>query len=146
MMLKTIQQSFAYISVAVVSAVSDWITFTLIVLLAPTSALTAQAIARIVGGAVSFSINRHWSFREQQGCGFSTETRRFLVLYAFSYVLSLLTLYLCIRVAALNTFGSKLFADGLCFVVNFLVMKTYVFSRVDSALALLTFGRPPSGH
>ena len=140
---KAARESVAYVSVAVISALSDWIIFTAIVTVFPGAVLIAQAVARIVGGLVSFSINRTWSFRDQQGHGLTTEARRFLILYVFSYVLSLTTLWVGSSLLGVNPYVAKLFADGLCFVVNFLVMKSYVFSRVDGVLALFV-SRPPT--
>lgn len=137
-MQKSAHESVAYISVAGISAGSDWIVFTAINWFFPGAVLTAQAIARIVGGVVSFTINRSWSFKDQQGRGLSVEARRFLILYVFSYVLSLTTLYVLTSLGGLNPYISKAFADGLCFVVNFLVMKSYVFSQVDGVVALFT--------
>jgi putative flippase GtrA len=127
MTLRLVREAFAYVSVAVLSAASDWGVFTALLWIKPDAAMWAQASARVVGGLVSFAANRIWSFKEQEGHGITIEARRFLALYVFSYCLSLSTFYVGVRLAGLNPYWSKLFADGLCFIVNFLVMKTYVF-------------------
>ncbi len=129
MSIKALGQGMAYISVAGLAAASDWLLFTLISWKFPAhDVLLAQAPARLLGGAVAFTLHRNWSFRDQQGRGLSTEARRFLGLYVFSFVLSMMTLYLLVDVFGVNRFWGKAFADTLCFIVNFVVMKAYVFA------------------
>jgi putative flippase GtrA len=126
---KTMRDGIAYVSVAVLAAFSDWLVFTLISWMRPEADVVwAQAPARLTGGLVAFLMHRTWSFRGQQGRGLSTEARRFLSLYVFSFCLSLGTVYLLVDLLDLNRYWSKGFADVLCFVVNFVVMKIYVFA------------------
>ncbi len=130
---KTVGSAFAYIAVAVVAALSDWLLFTLISWIQPHwDVLLAQAPARLTGGLVAFLLHRAWSFRGQQGRGVSTEASRFLGLYIFSFCVSLGTVFVLVDLFDLNRYWSKGFADALCFVVNFIVMKIYVFSDARS--------------
>jgi putative flippase GtrA len=131
MSLKALREVLAYMTVAGLAAFSDWIVFAAISWARPDwDVLLAQAPARLTGGLVAFIMHRSWSFRGQQGKGLSTEARRFLSLYVFSFCLSLGTVFVLVDLMALNRFGSKGFADVLCFVVNFIVMKLYVFNDV----------------
>lgn len=124
-----VRSVLAYIAVATLAAGSDWLVFTAISWLRPGwDVLAAQAPARLTGGLVAFLMHRTWSFRNQQGRGLTTEARRFLSLYVFSFCVSLITVFLMVDVLALNRYWSKLAADLLCFVVNYIVMKLYVFS------------------
>lgn len=133
MSIKGLGQGMAYISVAGMAAASDWVLFTLISSAFPTyDVLWAQAPARLLGGAIAFTMHRNWSFRDQQGQGLSTEARRFLGLYIFSFLLSMITLFLLVDVFGLNRFWGKAAADTLCFIVNFVVMKAYVFADTRS--------------
>lgn len=133
MSLKVLRDGFAYVSVALLAAFSDWLLFTLISWARPNwDVLAAQAPARLMGGLVAFLMHRAWSFKGQQGRGLSTEARRFLSLYVFSFCLSLATVFVLVDVAALNRYWSKAFADALCFMVNFIVMKVYVFADARS--------------
>lgn len=125
----TVRTGFAYIAVALLAAFSDWALFTLISWWHPDwDVLVAQAPARLAGGLVAFLMHRAWSFRDQQGQGLTTEARRFMSLYIFSFCLSLGTVYVLVDVLDFNRYWSKAFADALCFVVNFVVMKIYVFA------------------
>ncbi len=133
MSIKSFGQGLAYILVAGLAAGSDWVLFTLISWAFPTyDVLLAQAPARLLGGAVAFTMHRSWSFRDQQGRGLSTEARRFLGLYVFSFILSMATLYLLVDVFGINRFWGKAAADALCFIVNFIVMKAYVFTDAQN--------------
>ncbi|HRD77582.1 MAG TPA: GtrA family protein [Hyphomicrobiaceae bacterium] len=129
----SVREGFAYVSVAGLAAGSDWLVFTLLSWLAPSSdVVLAQAPARLTGGLVAFMMHRNWSFRDQQGQGMGTEAKRFLALYIFSFCLSIATIFLLVDVFAINRFASKAVADTLCFGVNFLVMKHYVFASVEN--------------
>jgi putative flippase GtrA len=136
MRFNLLRQASAYMSVAGLSAVSDWLVFTLISWLTPErDVVFAQAVARLTGGLVAFLLHRSWSFRDQQGLGLGTEAGRFLALYAFSFTLSLATVYVLVDLLGFNRFLSKAFADTLCFVVNFFVMKLWVFNTAAKASA-----------
>lgn len=130
---KSLRAIIAYVSVAGFAAGSDWAVFTAISWAKPGwDVLAAQVPARLTGGIVAFLMHRSWSFRDQQGHGLSTEARRFLALYVFSFVLSLATLFVLVDLLGANRYWSKAFADLMCFVVNYVVMKLYVFSDAAS--------------
>jgi len=58
-------QFVKYVTVAVLSAASDWAVFaTLFAAFGWT--IQAQAISRIVGGLVSFGTNKYWSFQSYE--------------------------------------------------------------------------------
>ena len=126
---RQMRELIAYISVAAFAAFSDWIIFALISWKLPDwDVAFAQAPARLTGGLVAFLLHRTWSFSAQQGRGLSTEARRFLALYMFSFCVSLGTLWVLVDVFGANRYWSKAFTDLLCFVVNYIVMKLYVFN------------------
>ena len=115
-----------YGGVAVVSALTDWIVFVFLEILG-SGYLIAQTFARISGGVFSFVINKNWSF-DQTGGHILVQGRRFLALYAFSYGLSLGLLFSLVTLLSLNPYYAKLISDITCFIVNFLAMRSYVFS------------------
>jgi putative flippase GtrA len=119
----------SYSSVAVLSAISDWIAFIILYNLTGAGALFSQGIARIVGAVFSFLINRSWSFHKQKGHGISSEAIRFLVLYCVSYSISLFTIYALLEMLDMPIYFAKISADLVCFVFNFIGMRLYVFSR-----------------
>jgi len=117
-----------YSFVAVGSAASDWLTFTLLSF-AGISPIIAQGIARIVGGLVSFYSNRHWSFATNETTSKVIQGRRFLLLYCLSYGLSLGLFFLMINTFEANIFLAKAMIDTVCFAFNFIVMWLYVFHQ-----------------
>lgn len=124
--MSTLGQAGRYTSVAVQSALSDWLVFTVIVATGGDEAV-AQGVGRLVGGVVSFVANKLWAFEAREG-RLGQEARRFLALYAFSYALSL-----GLFVGLHDTLGvwpwfAKGVADTTCFAVNFVVMRAWVFA------------------
>lgn len=123
-------QAGRYITVAVQSALADWGMFVLLVTVGA-EGLLAQAIARLVGGAYSFTANKLWSFQAGGWSTLAPQAGRFGALYVVSYVLSLV-LFQGIS-AASSPWLAKPLADGGCFLFNFVVMKSWVFADEDEA-------------
>lgn len=124
-----VKEGFAYVSVAGLSALSDWLVFTGLSWTMPgQDVVVAQGTARLTGGLVAFLLHRHWSFGHRQGPGLDVEARRFLALYIFSFCISIASVFILVDLLGANRYWSKAAADTLCFIVNFLVMKFYVFA------------------
>lgn len=127
-MLELFRRFVKYGGVAAGSAAADWIVFVALHALG-LNYLVGQVISRIAGGVFSFLMNRYWSFRAGAR-GVTVQGRRFLILYGFSYVLSLTLLYVQVDLFGLGAYLAKLVSDGLVFVVNFVVMNNYVYKDV----------------
>lgn len=122
-----------YGAVALGSTVADWLTFALLDLLGlPT--LMLQIVARVAGGLFSFLVNRSWTFSASDG-GVSAQGRRYLILYAFSYLLSVGLFAAFTKTDLASPYVAKLVADGTCFFVNYVVMQEYVYHRRDGIVA-----------
>ncbi len=119
-----------YGGVAAGSAAVDWVIFATLFALG-LNYLVVQLISRIGGGVFSFVMNKFWSFEVGSKGRVTVQGRRFLLLYGFSYVLSLTLLYIQVDVLGENAYISKLIGDGTVFVVNFIVMQGYVFKDRD---------------
>ena len=125
--MTAIKRFSKYGSVAVGSAVTDYTMFSVLLFLG-TAILPAQMVARIAGGLFSFVLNKYWSFSALSHERFVLEGRRFLVLYVFSYLLALGILYVLMEHVGLGPYPAKITADVVCFMVNFFIMRRYVFS------------------
>jgi putative flippase GtrA len=121
------RQFLKYLAVAALAAVSDWALFT-VILAAFGAPIPAQATSRIAGGAASFALNKYWSFQSRQIARTFLEARRFLTLFALSYVLSL-SVFSLLAFAGLWPYWAKLIADTLCFLFNFMMMRSWVYGR-----------------
>lgn len=116
-----------YGSVALLSAGGDWAVFSLLESLAGIGHLACLMTARASGGLLSFAGNRHWTWGGRRQIAVTQQGRRFLLLYAFSYLLSVALFSLLTGVSRLPPYPAKLITDVLCFIVNFVVMNYYVF-------------------
>lgn len=125
--MKTVLRFGQYSGVAALSAASDWLTFTVLVSALGVDHLASLMAARLVGGLVSFAVNRQWTFSGGARHSLSRSGRRFLLLYAASYGLSA-GLFSLLSAVRLPPYPAKLITDLTCFLVNFAVMKTYVFA------------------
>jgi putative flippase GtrA len=132
--VKLAVQFVKYVSVALLSAASDWVVFTAL-LIAFGAPIPAQATSRIAGAIVSFTINKYWSFRSMEHGQAVAEAWRFLLLFAASYVLSL-TLFSALTFSGTSPYFSKLATDLICFMFNFMVMRMWVYRPRQSNLAV----------
>lgn len=125
--MKGITVAFAkYCTVAAGAAGCDWLVFIVLDWL-DVNYIHAQMTARLCGGAFSFVVNRGWSFSARKGGRLTTQGRRFILLYAFSYCLSVSLLYVMVDMIGVPKYLAKLLADGACLAVNFIAMRIYVF-------------------
>jgi putative flippase GtrA len=118
-------QFVKYVTVAFLSAASDWAVFAAL-FAAFGWTILAQATSRIVGGLVSFSINKYWSFQSYQHKQALHEAWRFAMLFIVSYGLSL-SLFSGLTYLGAGPYWAKLTTDTSCFVFNFLVMRFWVY-------------------
>ena len=123
--MKIAFQLLKYMIVAALSAASDWVVFVLL-FAAFDWPLLAQATSRIVGGVISFCVNKYWSFQSRQHARASVEAPRFLVLFVVSFLLSL-SLFSGLIFIKVQPYWAKLLTDTTCFFLNFLVMRFWVY-------------------
>ena len=124
----TIAPQFAkYSGVAATSALVDWLCYSVLIFFG-TYYLTAQIFARLAGGLYAFFANKYWSFSRKDLSGINVEARRFLLLYVFSYLLSVTLTWVVVEHFGHDIFIAKILADGTCCLVNFAVMRGYVFN------------------
>jgi putative flippase GtrA len=128
--VKLTAQFIKYVTVAVLSAASDWVVF-IAVMAWLGQPLPAYGTARVVGAVVSFFVNKHWSFESPDSGRTFIEGGRFLLLFAASYTLAL-TLFSVFTFGGLNPYWSKLLADTICFFVNFLMMRQWVYRHAEN--------------
>ncbi len=130
--MKLTTQFVKYVTVAVLSAISDWAIFAAL-FAAFGSPLLAQATSRIGGAVVSFGVNKYWSFQSPQHKRALREAWRFLILFMASYALSL-ALFSALTWSGVAPYLAKLATDTICFFFNFLVMRRWVYRRGELAL------------
>jgi putative flippase GtrA len=127
--MNNLRKFIKYGTVAFGSALADWGVFSTLVLFNLIDPLFGQMISRIVGGIFSFATNKYWSFKSREGRHLLKEGRRFLLLYSFSYFLSISLFYALTTMTLISVFATKLVTDSAILVINFIVMNHYVFNR-----------------
>jgi putative flippase GtrA len=136
-------QFLRYVAVAGLSAASDWAAFAAL-FAAFGSPIMAQGTSRIVGGVVSFGINKYWSFQSRQHAQALIEAPRFLVLFIVSYFFSL-SFFSALTYLDVWPYWAKLMTDTICFFFNFLVMRFWVYRlRSDGPRSPRKSGKPLS--
>ena len=133
-----------YGAVAASSAASDWLVFIAMVSLLGSGGLAGLMTARLVGGLVSFLGNRHWTWNARRRMTLTRNGQRFLLLYLFSYGLSVSVFGLLTSGLQLPAYPSKLATDIGCFLINFAVMHAYVFDPDRSLRPVLAAWRRAS--
>jgi putative flippase GtrA len=123
--VRTAAQFAKYVTVALLSAASDWMVFATLFFTFG-SPILAQAISRFAGAVVSFGVNKYWSFQSPQHSRAMIEAWRFLVLFIASYTLAL-SLFSAFTLWGARPYLAKVVTDTACFFFNFLVMRVWVY-------------------
>jgi len=92
--------------------------------------LAAQGVSRPSGGAVSFLCNKHWTFRRPGAADWRQQARRFVAVWAASFVLSTILLQAYRRLLPTDArfdFLAKLLAEGTAGLANFLLHRFWTF-------------------
>ena len=126
-----------YCSVATLSAGSDWLVFIGMVSFLDCGHLPSLMGARLVGGGVSFALNRSWTWGANASMHLTVQGRRFLLLYSVSYTLSVAIFSILMKIGALSPYANKLITDVTCFTMNFIAMHIYVFSQRSGLIAAI---------
>ena len=96
-----------YCSVALLAAAGDWLLFALLVSAVGLAPLTSLMAARVAGGLLSFLSNRYWTWGANRQIALTQQGRRFLLLYAFSYALSVALFRLLTEVLRLPSLSQQ---------------------------------------
>ena len=118
-----------YIVVAFGSAIIDWLIFSILIFFSLGSPLFCLMLSRVSGGVFSFISNKYWSFSSFDQRKLGSESRRFLILYGFSYLLSIVIFFMLTKLSFMSIYLSKLMTDSIVFLVNYAVMNLYVFKN-----------------
>ena len=134
-----------YCSVALLAAGGDWLLFILLASVIGLAPLTSLMVARAAGGLLSFLSNRYWTWGANRQISLTQQGRRFLLLYAFGYALSVTLFRLLTEDLHLPPYPSKLATDFACFLINFVVMNAYVFHARAGLARLFVRANPSPG-
>lgn len=89
--------------------------------------ITAHLCSRIISGTFNFAANRKYVFNHKHSLGKSIS--KYLVAVALSLAISSVLLYLFVDVLHVTTSVAKLFAEASTFLLNYFVLKHFVFKE-----------------
>lgn len=110
---------------------TDWAAYYL--LLNSMTHSPSKALSFISGTAVSYVLNKHWTFERKQR-SFS-EAARFAAVYTATLGANVMVNKLCLLLAPHAVFFAVLCATGTSTVLNFIGMKFLVFTKKETGHA-----------
>lgn len=137
-MISNLSRFLKYCVIAGGAALVDWVLF-VVLFAVGVAPVNAQMVARVAGGAFSFSLNRRWNFRVR-GPGALRDAMCFVGVILASYVAAVAIFFVSHRWLGVGPYFSKLTADSACFLLNFVLARYWVFRvREDGPVATMTF-------
>ena len=116
-----------YLTVGAGAAATDFLTYALLTRSLGMDPLAANLISRPLGGLFSFIFNRAWTFRNHRAQAAHVQFLRFWILWLVTYALSEALVGLFNRIAGLGPLLTKMGAESVVGLFNFLVMRHWTF-------------------
>ena len=122
-----IRQSLRFGAVGVVNTVIGLLAIYAVIFFFNTGPATANAVGYALGLAVSFALNRIWTFGDGRTVG--KVLPRYLLVAAISYLLNLSVVLLCTHYFGVGPYLVQLFGIGIYTVTMFLGCRWFVFQK-----------------
>jgi len=116
-----------YTLVGVVCAGVDFAVYAGLTLIAGEHPLIANLVSRGLGGTVSFLLNKRWTFKNRGRESGVVQFGRFWVVFGVSFALSEVVIGLFFEGLRFGPVASKLLAEGILVVFNFLSLRFWAF-------------------
>lgn len=116
-----------YITVGAGAALTDFTIYALLARGLSVHPVVANAISRPLGGLVSFTGNRLWTFHGRSQAALHVQFVRFWVVWGLSFTLTESLIWLFHEGFHWEVMMSKLGAEGAAGVVNFLMQRHWTF-------------------
>jgi len=116
-----------YATVGLGAAVTDLSLYALLTHGLGVHPLIANLISRPIGGMVSFTLNKVWTFRARGRAPLPVQLTRFWCVFGASYALSEGLLFLLHSLAHLGPMPAKIAAEALVGVFNFTMQRQWTF-------------------
>lgn len=116
-----------YITVGVCAALTDFTIYTLLARGFSVHPVMANAVSRPLGGLVSFTGNRYWTFHGRSKTALHIQFVRFWIVWGLSFTLTEALIWLFHDGFHLEAVMSKLCAEGAAVIFNFLMQRHWTF-------------------
>ncbi len=124
----TVRSVALYLLVGVLSFATDFTVYSLLVGYGGgIHPLVANCISRPLGGLVCFYANKYWTFENRGRHRASTQFVRFWCVFLMSLGLSEALIWLTHDVLEAGARASKLIAESICVVFNYLCLRLWTF-------------------
>ena len=116
-----------YVIVGIGAVLTDLTVFILLVHVGGLHPVMANAVSRPLGGLVSFTANRHWTFRGRGKAALHIQFVRFWIVWGLSFMLTEALIWLLHDGFHWSAMLSKLGAEGIAGLFNFLMQRHWTF-------------------
>ena len=116
-----------YVIVGIGAVLTDFTVFILLTHGGMLHPLMANAVSRPLGGLVSFTANRHWTFRGRGKAALHVQFVRFWIVWGLSFMLTEALIWLFHDGLHWPAVISKLGAEGMAGLFNFLMQRYWTF-------------------
>lgn len=116
-----------YVFVGMGAALTDFTVYTLLTRGLSIHPVIANAVSRPLGGLVSFTANRYWTFRGRGKAALHIQFVRFWVVWGLSFTLTELLIGLFHDGWHWEAVISKLCAESVAGIFNFLMQRHWTF-------------------
>ena len=127
-----------WLSVGVLSTVTDYSLYGLLLYCAQWSPVAANMVSRPCGGIVSFVFNKVWTFERREVRGTGGQALRYLCVWLSAYSMSNLLLWVFTALANWAQVPAKMVADAVVNSIGFLVLRHWTFRASDAAKRKMT--------
>lgn len=113
-----------YISVGVLTALSELMIFTILVRIVTLHIITSNIIAVIIATSLNYGLNRSWSFTSRSPVTHSLV--QYLILFGFNLVFSTYAIYYMVQLGLLDVIA-KIMTMALITTWNFILYQKVIF-------------------
>lgn len=122
-----LRDALRYAIVGLGAALTDYTVYALLHYVALLHPVLANGISRPLGGVFGFAGNRRWTFRGRGRAALPVQFVRFWVVWGLSFTLTEALIWIFHDALHQEAVLSKLGAEGVAVVFNFLMQKHWTF-------------------
>jgi putative flippase GtrA len=121
------KQSFRFVVTGAAAGATDLLVNALLTEVFHFDPLTANPISRPLGGLVSFTLNKYWTFENRGRASAPHQFLRYALVWVVSFTASQLMVAFYSRWVGLAAFPTKLAAEATVGIFSFLCQKFWTF-------------------
>ena len=116
-----------YLTVGAIAATADLVTYHVLTGHMEWHPLTANLVTRPMGGIISFTLNKFWTFRNRGKSKTSVQFAKFWTVWLITYAMSSTMVGVYDALLTLSDFWTKIAAEGSVGVLSYLMQRFWTF-------------------